>query len=131
MMKLKTIETDENGNITKFFGFFPSDNVEDEKNYIELNDHSEVVLFVHGKEVVTIDWFNHFLPTRLSARENRIWFWILAICRKYTRAPKIFIDRYYAEEIYKPLANCFLAESPEELRKKRDEDFLDSLGNHE
>lgn len=110
--KLLTIEKDERGNVTKFFGFFPSDKVESEKNYItfstcEDDDTDEIMavkLYVHGKLVDIISWFTQFFNTT-TATENEIWAFILGQCRKHTRAPKIFIDRNYVENFYSPLAS--------------------------
>lgn len=109
-MKTKTIECNKRMQVTKFFGFFPKENAIDQKNFIEPSEDNlgSFDLFIVGEAVASIDWYNHFFG-KSDVTENEIWAWILKECRKYTRAPKIFIDRLYVDYLYTPLANTFIA----------------------
>lgn len=132
MSKIKTIETDNRGNMTCFFGFYPKTNAETQNAYIDFNDEYAIELYLHGEKVATIDWCQHFYEQNVT--ENEIWAYILHECKKHTRARKIFIDKIYVDESYSPLANIVRPRTDEEMsaaiETARLDDFLSDLGNH-
>lgn len=102
--KIKTIKCNERMEVTNFFGFQVAPDAIQQKNYLDAFS-AEPSLYIDGDKVAEISWFDHFFGQKPT--ENEIWDYILKECRKHTRAPKIFIDKYYVEEIYKPLATSF------------------------
>lgn len=131
MAKLRTIETNNEGNITCFFGFYPKSTAEAENNYIDFNDDNAIVLYSHGKAVATIDWRQHFYEQNVT--ENEIWAYILHECKKYTRARKIFINEIHVDECYFPLVHSIRPKTDEEvsaiIEAELLNDFLDTLGH--
>lgn len=107
-MKKKTIECNERMEPVKFFGFFVKENAITQKNFLEHSDDDwgSFDLFIAGDFVASFDWYNHFFG-KSNVAENEIWAWMLKECRKYTKAPKIFIEKSYVESLYSPLASSF------------------------
>lgn len=109
-MKRKSIECNERMEVTKFFGFFVKEGAIGQKNFFDLSEdkYGSFDLFIAGDFVASIDWYNHFFG-KSDVTENEIWAWMLKECRKYTKGPKIFIEKSYVESLYSPLANSFIA----------------------
>ena len=99
--KILTIETNEDMEVTSFFGFTPSEEAEERFAYVAQTAEG-IELYLNGQLAVTIEWFNHFYGK--NATENEIWYYILHECRKHTRARKIYIDKFYVDVVYEPLA---------------------------
>ena len=124
-MKTNSIITNPRGKVISFFGFYPSKGfVEVEKTYIDFSDDgTEIELHINGEKVISINWFEKFYGTKTT--ENQIWTYILQKCREYTQEPKIFIDKFYVNDCYFPLAELIRPKTKVEIQKSRTEAELD------
>lgn len=97
----RSIIRDERGNMIRWYGFWVSDDAEEENCHIEFTYAGEVELYRYEDLIETISYMHMTVanmstgsePGKVVYTENQIADYIYSECRKYEKNLKIYVDR--------------------------------------